>query len=84
MQDKHNIVFVLSPFLYAFCFALSGFYIFSLTFCRVLRLLRSFRRVRLQRQTRLISAVFCLIFDLNLKCTPKVFCRILLQRLISH
>lgn len=32
MQDKHNNVFVLRPFLYAFCFSLSGFYIFSLTF----------------------------------------------------
>jgi hypothetical protein len=32
MQDKHNIVFVLRPFLFAFCFTLSGFYIFSLTF----------------------------------------------------
>ena len=32
MQDKHNIVFVLRPFLYAFCFTLSGFYNFLITF----------------------------------------------------
>lgn len=31
MQDKHNIVFVLRPFLYAFCFILSDFYNFSIT-----------------------------------------------------
>lgn len=84
MQDKHNNVFVLRPFLYAFCFTLSGFYIFSLTFLPRLTPIRSFRRVRLQRQTRLISAVFCLISDLNLKCALKVFCRILLQSLILH
>lgn len=31
MQDKHNNVFVLRPFLYAFCFILSGFYNLSIT-----------------------------------------------------
>lgn len=31
MQDKHNLIFVLRPFLYAFCFTLSGFYNFSIT-----------------------------------------------------
>lgn len=65
MQDKHNNVFVLRPFLYAFRFTLSGFYIFSLTFCRVLHLLLSFRRVRLQRQARLISD--CILFDCPFK-----------------
>ena len=65
MQDKHNIVFVLRPFLYAFCFALSGFVTFQLLYPPRLTPFAIVPACSFTTQACLISD--CILFDCPFK-----------------